>query len=565
MSLREFYFYDPRVLLIPTEQLTQPGVDAEFAALLADRAGWCKERADLLCEAFELYRERTLDLSRRAGDWMPPRIRNIGLVREPEQVSPYIQILNTSTWTVYEADFDPELSNAEFGAYVLAHSDRMFLVREVTHPAICNAAWWFDRTPEECERFAVAAARSPRPDADGYRAIAKAIPWLRELYHEVLKPPALYAPYPQLPGTALLVPMHLADTASRLTEQWGEVFADTTSEFARRWSKPDPDAANELCAWLAEDRPPLLVTAGDGRDGRIVWDPENPSGLDALRRELEGAAAVGCKVVLEDLRVVAARTRAFFASLAEPEALPRKHSDLSQTGYTYLHNERCMITYNLHEADLGRLSGPDQPYARAMLAARTVHEWAHLFVDAGWVAPSVSQEQMLERTSALTQAFDDLLAKMPPQLHALTAADLASLPAGGPAPVTGTSPGAGLVRLVFNRVDDFLANLVAFRFLTVPERESYVRQNIRPLRGEHGPDELWRMLQRYLYEYQYLRFSEVEDARAFFWSSTWFDFDYIESGLLTPEDFDVLASQVGAVLDAFEVDETRFVAPQETE
>ena len=40
-----------------------------------------------------------------------------------------------------------------------------------------------------------------------------------------------------------------------------------------------------------------------------------------------------------------------------------------------------------------RLHGPPLPYARAMLGARTVHEWAHLAVEAGWVPRTVSRDE----------------------------------------------------------------------------------------------------------------------------------------------------------------------------
>jgi hypothetical protein len=66
------------------------------------------------------------------------------------------------------------------------------------------------------------------------------------------------------------------------------------------------------------------------------------------------------------------------------------------------------------------------------------------------------------------------------------------------------------------------------------------------------------MLIRYLYEFQYLRFSFVENQREYFLRSTWFDADYITSGFLTEERFDRLAAAVGRICDSFRVDETRF-------
>jgi hypothetical protein len=69
------------------------------------------------------------------------------------------------------------------------------------------------------------------------------------------------------------------------------------------------------------------------------------------------------------------------------------------------------------------------------------------------------------------------------------------------------------------------------------------------------------MLARFLYELQYLRFSAVPDPRAFFTRSTWFDADFLASGVLDEARLDTLAAAVGALCDAYAVDETRFIDP----
>ena len=110
-------------------------------------------------------------LARRTRTWMPPRIRHAAIVTTETGVRPYAQLLNTSAWTLYADDFDPARSHPEFGAYLFAHADRMALSGEVTLVALHNAAWWIERSDEECGAFAGAAERSTRPDAAGFRAV----------------------------------------------------------------------------------------------------------------------------------------------------------------------------------------------------------------------------------------------------------------------------------------------------------------------------------------------------------------------------------------------------------
>jgi hypothetical protein len=284
-----------------------------------------------------------------------------------------------------------------------------------------------------------------------------------------------------------------------------------------------------------------------------VWDPAHPERLGALRAALKRGDAAGVGAVRGDLRLVARHTRAFHAALVDPATLPRPAADTEHAGYSYLHRERGLIAYDLDEPGMERLLGPDLPYARPMLGARTVHEWAHLAVDAGWVPCVVGEREQRARRAALGEALVQVIAGMSPALRALTSADLAALAGDG-------APGDALTRLFLARISDWQANVLAQRFLDRTEIETYVRHNVRTLRFLYPPSQLLRMLVRYLFELQYLSFSLVTDARTYLARSTWFDVDFFGTGLLDAKAFDALAERAAAVCACYAVDESRFIA-----
>src|SRR5262249_41500804 len=160
-------------------------------------------------QAFARYWERSASLARRTTTWPPPRRRHVAVVCEPLAVRPYVSLLNTSSWLVYAADVDPERSDAEFLACLLAHGDWMARPGAAASAAVRGAAWWLERRDEECDAFHAAAARSTRPDAAAWRALAAALPWLRRLHHETLRPARVVSPLRPIPGTGLLVPRGL--------------------------------------------------------------------------------------------------------------------------------------------------------------------------------------------------------------------------------------------------------------------------------------------------------------------------------------------------------------------
>ncbi|MGH7785274.1 MAG: hypothetical protein ACRERC_00310, partial [Candidatus Binatia bacterium] len=142
-----------------------------------------------------------------------------------------------------------------------------------------------------------------------------------------------------------------------------------------------------------------------------------------------------------------------------------------------------------------------------------------------------------------------------PTVRAATAGDLAALVGSEPG---AASPGAALARLIERRMADYQSNLLAARYLDQAERETYVRQNVRTLRAEYPAARRWRLLARYLYEIQYLRFSAVADPHAFFVHSTWCDADLFASGAISEPRFEALVAAVASLCDAYAVDESRF-------
>jgi hypothetical protein len=549
-ALADFYFLDPRVVLVPIEHLTDGGMSGEMAELVALRAGWAAERIALFDAGWRLYWERGGDLARRTRTWPGPRRRHVAVAGQAEAVRPYVSLLNTSAWLVYESDVDPETSHPEFLAYVLALGDRMALGGEVATAAVRGAAWWLERSDEECAAFATAAACSTRPDAAAYVAVGDALPWLRRLHHETLRPPSPGAARPAepIPGSGLLVPAALHDEPLRLIDAWTRIASRTLAAHRAHWRRSDPGLVADLCGWLAAEAPPLLVIA---RGGRIVWDPEAPGRVGGLRAVLKTADAAAVERVQHDLQRISEITRGFLAAVRDPAGLPAPAPGGLQRGYTYLHEARRLVAYDLHEAGMERLLGPALPYEHPMVAARTAHEWAHLADVAGWVPRVVAPDAWAALRAELAAALDDAVAHASSAVRARTAADLAELAEGRPV-------GVALGRVLVTRMPDYRANLVARRLTSDDEAETYVRHNVRALGADHPPERAWRLLLRYLFEYQYLLpalgMTRVPDPRTFLVASTGIADEIFRAGVVDEERFDDLAAIVARLCGSHAVD-----------
>jgi hypothetical protein len=546
--LVDYYFADPRVVLVPVEHLGDDGMSPAFAAAACTRAGWTPAHVALFDEGWRRYWTRAVGLARRTPTWPMPRRRHVAVVGQPLAVRPYVQLLNTGAWLVYESDVDPATSDPEFFAYVLALGDRMAATGEVTMAAAQAGAWWLERDDAACAAFTAAAARSTRPDAEAFVAVADALPWLRTLRHETLRPSRIVVPGRPIPGTGLFVPRTDEAGPPALVATWTRVATRVVAAYRAGWRRSDPAAVTAACDWLATDAPPVLVAA---HGGQILWDPETPTQVGTVRAALKRADAAGLDRIRTDLARVAAITRQFRAAVVDPSALPPPAPNTFQTGYTYLHASRAIVVYDLDEPGMERLTGPALPYEHLMVGARTAHEWAHL-ADAGGCVPRIaSPEAWASLRAELAAALEEAVAAAPAALRRCTAPDLAALADGRPL-------GVAMGRLLVTRMPDYRANLIARRLMTDAEAETYARHNVRALRAEYPPERTWRLVLRYLFEYQYLQpaldLTRMADPRTVFLATTGAGEELLASGVLDEARFDALTAIVGRLCAAYAID-----------
>lgn len=546
---------EPDFLLLPTEHLSPTGPAPDLAAFLERESGWSRARVDLLATSLDLYWRRAKALADRMPAWPRPRIRGIGVASDGITLRPYAQVLNTSTWTLYDCDLDPELSHSELVAFLLVVGDWMSATGEVTQAPMRAAAWWLAAGETACASFAAAAERSVRPDAEAARAVAEALPWLRRLHHRGLQPAPAGAVHREIPGTGLEVPTDFESRPPQLVEACRRA-ADTALEAYRAaWRSSDAGAVAALTEWLARDQPMVMVTVASGA---VVWDRVDSEATSTVRSVLENADAVAIESLRADLQRIDEHSRRFVAALSDPEALPTVDRGLSENGYAYMVPNRHMIAYNLEEPGMERLSGPALPYARAMLGARVFHEWAHLADEAGWVPAIVDERELARRGAALAASLETAVAECSPRLREPSSRDLEEIRGGRPV-------GEALAELLLARLPDYRANLVAGRFMSESERETYARHNVRTLRYEYPAARLWRLLIRYLYEYQYLLphlgLTVIDDAYGYFAACTAFDADFVATGALTEERFHEITAALSQVCEAYAVDTGRIALP----
>lgn len=556
--LDDYAFSQDGLFVIPIEGLVPAGLSEAQREVLERRgplpAGW----TELFDQAFRAYWTRAADLARRAPrHWFPPRVQNVCIVTRPAAVRPYFQPFHRSSWLLYASDFDPSESNVELGAFLFLQAERAGLARALVPAFAQNLSYWLLRSDGEVDLFRAAARACSRPDAEGYRALADALPWLRELRHVELAPAKLAVPggHATIPGTGLSVPRSALPRLEELLATWGRVAQGVVDRHYAGCARRTRDHAGELADWLREAAPRVLVT---GADNALLWDPERPeevAGLLAELAEIPDAAAASLRA---DLELAGRRSQRFVDALRAPEELPPPDPrSADQNGLCYMHLERGEIAYNLRESGMQRLREPAPPFERALLGARAVHEWGHRAAAAGWIDVPEARRARWEELVAETAALHErILAAAPAALRRLCASSLARLTRGH------ASPGPALVRFSLGRVEDFQSNLLSQRFLEPEERETYVRNQVRSLARELPPEAAFERLARYAYEIQYLRFSAVPDPLAYFLRSTWFAEQYLAPGIVSEDDFHRLCATMGRLCDLYAVDEARFRATE---
>jgi hypothetical protein len=542
-------------LFLPIEHLGPGGPDASLAGFLTGDCDWSSARVDLLRAGFATYWERGQALVAATGAWPSPRVRNVGIAGGARAVRPYAQVLGTSTWTLYECDLDPDSSHAELVAYLLALGDWMAMTGEVTQAGVRSAMWWAATDEPARAAFCAAAARSARPDAASLRAVASALPWIEALRHRQMRPPPAGAPCREIPGTGLLVPQAIEAEPQKLVDVFRSNALAAVETYRSSWKRSTAAEIEALSRWLTTESPLVVIT---DETGRPLWDPDVAAVTDRLERALADADGIAVTSIAADLRVIDGHSRRLLATLRRPDALALPDHELAETGYAYMFPRRHVVAYNLREPGMERLTGPPLPFERTMLGARTLHEWAHLADESGWVAASIDETELARRREALAEDLARAVHRAAFRMRNLAQEDLDRLCVGRP-------PGEALAGLLLERLPDYRANLVARAFMTEQERAVYARHNIRTLRHDYAPTALWRMLVRYLYEYQYvlpaLGLITLDDPYAYFAASTGFEAGFVDRGVVDRPAFFTLAERVADVCGAYRVDTAEIRLP----
>ena len=544
MELRSFYFHHPQLFIVPVEHLSTAGVSPEYVKVAEEERGFGPEFFALMSEAIakQFERQRVL-FSKARGQWFPPRLTNLCVVTDPEGSRPYYQPFTGGSLLLYASDFDPSLSNVEFATYQLVHAERLGITRSIPKTIAGDLGYFIVRSAAERDAFAEAAARCTRPDAEGFRALGKAMPWVGELLHQTLKPPMLRTDgLTELPGTGLMLTDDQAASLGQLLEAFEGVARGVVDRYyaSQAESLGGPSPAERVAAFLLEHRPNLLLA--DAKD-RVIWDPERPDDVSAIDDAVEGICDRAAVAICRDLALVDARTQQMLGRLTNPNALPSHGEEVQQQGGVYLHEERRMMVYSLHQPGVDTKREGTPPFHAWLLGARMAHEFGHLAAEAGMVR--VSPERRARHDEAkreLAALFDTVVDRAPEKLRDQARDHFAGRPVG-------MTVGEAMLDMQMQRIGDYASNVFAQALLPTEEMEAYVRVNVRPLAGE--PGSFLGKLARYAYEAQYLGFSKMSDPRHYFLASTWFSVNYIDTGILSRDEADRMLDLMGEVCTSY--------------
>lgn len=544
MELRAFYFEHPQLFVVPVEHLSRSGVSAEFRSVAAAERELPEGFFDLLSEAIATQFERQTPLYAKARrQWFPPRLTNLCVVTEPQEARPYYQPFPGNSVLLYASDFDPACSNVEFATYQLLHAERLGIVRNVAKTLVGNLGYFLLRSAQEREAFAQAASQCTRPDAEGFRALAGAMSWVGDVLHQDLEAPLLRTDgLTELPGTGLLLTDEQAAALGELIQTFESAARSVVESYYAAQAQPlgGPSAAERIIAFVSEHRPRVLLA--DAED-RVIWDPELPERTDAIAGATETICERAAEAICRDLARVGERTAEILGRLRDPSALPSHGDEVQQQGGVYLHEERGLMVYSLHQPGVNTQREGTPPFHTWLLGARMAHEWGHLAAETDLVHIPADRRAAHEAAKAeLAALFDAIVKRAPDKLRAQAQEHFAGR-------TLGTSIGEAMLDMQLQRIGDFKSNLFAQAVLPVEEMEAYVRVNVRPLGGE--PGSFLSKLARYAYEFQYLGFSRMADPEHYFFASTWFAENYVDTGILSRDEAGRMLALMGDVCGAY--------------
>ncbi len=552
-DLFDYYFAHDGIFVIPIEHLSSVGLSRSFEDGVLERGVFNRESIELFNQAFNTYWKRALELHQKAPRlWFSPRVQHVCIVTQPNRIRPYCLPFNKNSWTMYASDFDPAFSTLEFATYQLFHVERMACLQEIGPKSLAaNLSYFLTLSQKQLRDFVTGCRKTPRPDAKGFRALAEAMSWIQKLYHEQLKRPTLALPRARvMRETGLILPGSLSNKLDRLLQSWLDCASDVIQQHRGTYAcRSVPET--KISTWLSENQPPLLVT---GANGRILWAPDAPEETAELHASLAELTEQGEERILKDLDVVGFHSRRFLKSLRLPQELADPASDLAEEGLSYIHGERKLVAYNIGPGEYeNRLWEPSPPYERLMLAARTIHEWTHVAAESGWVLiPAERKSEWKALTEELAELFEEMYAVAPPAIRNQTARELAMS--------EGESGrlGQAVLKRMLHRAEDFMCNLLAKKFLSPDEMDTYVRNNVYSHWDDDASGGVYVQLGRQAYEFQYLRLSRIEDPMGWFLKSTWFTERFIQTGIISEALFERLMTKVAQICDGYQIDESKF-------
>lgn len=556
-TLFDYFSRSDGCFTVPIEFLSEIGIRDTFSQHLISNGICTTNNIDLFNQAYSIYFERARMLYKKCPHyWFPPRLQHICIVTDSGLVHPYFQPYNKNSWLLYSDDLEAESSSLEFVVFQFFHIERMWLIGKIDPLLYANFSYFLTLTETQVQNFIEGCQKTTRPDHTGFRALAQAIPTIRGLYHQQLnKPDTRLNNVRVMHDTGLVVPASAHQTLGQLQQVWSKTTQSVITAHQNLHSKVSVDAGKTIEHWLNTQQPKLLITGNiDGDPNGILWAPSSVSESNRLREVFSQVSESAEPCILADLKVIDDHSRRFLKSLRQPDQLSKPASYMTEGGLSYIHKNYMLVAYNLGQTrNLTRLWQPAPPYERLMLAARTVHEWGHLAAESGWVIiPQEYQQKRQALEQSLVTLFDQIHSCVPIKIQNQIAPEVTRLQAE-----TG-SLGQTLLKRMLVRIEDYMANLVASRFLNADEMDTYVRNNVHCHLQDYSSEGLYMQLIRQAYEFQYLHLSRIENPLQWFYGSTWFVEYFVDNDIISKALFEQLTEVVGAICNCYTVDESKF-------
>ena len=534
----------PGMLVLPIEVLSDTGLDSQAATAYQQRGLLTRSECQRIDQMMVKYCKRANQLGRASPQWFPARIQHLCLITNGVKTRPYFQPFHASSWLLYRDDIADSTSSLELSIFLLFQAERQYLQQQIGASLMSNLGYFLIMNEAQIEDFRAGCMRSPRPDAAAYRALADAMPMVQGLHHEHFKRPQEVLQDHLRLANGLIVTAQQQQSLDALHQQWMAAAKSVIDSHRASTSRPNAYSGKALMAWLDSESPHLVLVGGDKE---VLWQGGGTAaeGLNVLLARLSPEAE---ESIIQDLKVVDAKSRQFLQSLLKPDELVPPAHWMTEGGLSYIHGDTNRIAYSLTD-DPDRLWQVSPPYERLMLAARTIHEWGHQAAESGWVR--INPERMQERKTGeqqLVELLDQIVSELP---NAMKPALIAAF---NPTGESSQTPGQQVLKGLLRRIDDYMANFLARHYLTREEMDTYVRNNVGSRVLDYAPEQALKHLLRIAYEYQYLHLSSIRDSRIWFNKSTWLEPLLVTPGIVSLESFVRLTDQIARICDCYEID-----------